>query len=177
MMKNQHDVFGGFVLPAALIFALVLLSGCNKGQPKPPGTPDFFPCNVMVTNGGTPIQSARVLFTYAEHPKVTSSGYTNASGVAAMQSVFENYVGSGAPMGKCKVVVLKKPEVVDTKTEEEKAKMSSRETTAYAAQMAKALKDAAHEVPESLHDASTSTIEFDVQSKGNDFVIDVSQYK
>jgi hypothetical protein len=67
--------------------------------------------------------------------------------------------------------------VADTKTAEEKDNMSSREAAEYTAQMTKALTDAPRAVPVSLEDDSTSTVEFDVQNKGNDFVIDVVQYK
>jgi len=171
-MKNH------FAFPVVVFFvALSLLIGCNRGPVKPAGSPPIFPCTVTVVNGGTPIQGAVISFIYAEHPTAATTGFTDARGIAEMRSVFGSFVGAGAPLGKAKVTVTKQPVVHDTTTQEARDNMSESEARAHGEQMARALAAAPREVPESLGNPATSTIEFEIQNSGNDFTIDVSQFR
>ena len=162
---------------ALLFVVLPLLTGCSKGPKKPADSPPVSPCKVTVVNGGTPIQGATISFVYDEYPTSATTGSTNEKGIAEMRSIFGSFVGPGAPLGKCKVAVTKEPSVPDAKTQEERDNMSDNEARAYAEQREKAFAALPREIPASLGDSATSKIEFDVQKSGNDFTIDVSQYK
>jgi hypothetical protein len=90
-------VFSGLVLGIA---------GCGK----PAKMPKLFPCQITVTDGGTPVADARI--SMADESSSESwaiNGITNSSGVAKMSTTYTNYTASGVPQGTFRVAVNKDP--------------------------------------------------------------------
>ena len=87
-----------------LMLALCLLSGCQEKK-RPDGLPELFPCVITITQGGQPLNGARVfLVSESGNSEWTVSGNTDASGKAKI-STHANY--AGAPAGTFKVLVSK----------------------------------------------------------------------
>jgi len=93
----------------ALAISLILVVGC--GPARPDGIPQLHPATVTVTNGGTPVAGANVLFSGGTSGSWSVSGATNASGVAVIATSQGEWKGNGAPEGTYKVYITKRPEV------------------------------------------------------------------
>jgi len=95
--------FGKFLVLLTVTFCFC--SGC-AGQKKPDGMPDLFPCQITITQNGTPLEGAAVII----FPKTGGSngwnttGLTNANGVAELMTHNDF---KGAPAGEYVVMVTK----------------------------------------------------------------------
>lgn len=93
------------IIIVLMVAAPCFCSGCG-GPKKPPGMPDLYPCIITITQGGSPLEGARVLL----FPKTGGSngwntdGLTNAKGVAELKT---NVDFKGAPAGEYVVMVSK----------------------------------------------------------------------
>ena len=89
-----------------VVVALCFCSGCSKGPEKPQGFPELFPCQITITQGGSPLESAHVVL----FPKTgrsngwSTEGLTDANGVAEMKTHADF---KGAPAGDYIVRVSK----------------------------------------------------------------------
>mgnify|MGYP004446402499 CR=1 FL=1 len=84
---------------------LVILAsiGC-KDKSRPADLPDdMSPCKVTVVQDGKNLEGATVTFEYTTPVKYTTSGTTDATGVATMMT----YGYAGAQQGTAKVVITK----------------------------------------------------------------------
>jgi hypothetical protein len=80
----------------------MLIAGC--GEKLPDGMPKPVPCEIIVTQDGTPLEGALVSLQPSGDGKWSSVGKTNATGKAAVFTL-DRY--KGAVPGKYKVVVSK----------------------------------------------------------------------
>ena len=85
-----------------LLFSTLLLCGCGDSS-RPKDLPSLFSCTVLVIQDGKPLEEARVEFHTGGEQKYVPVAYTDASGIAAMQT----HGFSGAPAGKYKITVSK----------------------------------------------------------------------
>lgn len=86
--------------------ALVLASfiGCGPKNSRPADLPeDMTPCKITITQEGKPLEGASVSLEYDTPVKYSTSGSTDASGVATMMT----YGFAGAQIGTAKVLVTK----------------------------------------------------------------------
>ena len=88
-----------------LLFFSFCSSGCGQKALKPEGLPDLFPCNITVTQDGSPKMGIAVML-YPENASITwpITGGTDAGGVAVMVTYGQF---KGVPLGKYKVVLSK----------------------------------------------------------------------
>lgn len=95
-MKNYRIIL-------MLLCATLLCVGCGK-KDRPADLPDdMSPCEITITQDGTPVDGATVSFVYATDVKYATSGTTDAKGVAVMMT----YGQAGAQQGTAKVLVSK----------------------------------------------------------------------
>ena len=105
-----------FVLTAVLL----PLTGCG-GTKLPPGMPPPVPCEVVVTQEGTPLEGAVVKLQPVDNSDWVAVGRTDESGKAVVYTM-DQY--KGAVAGKYRVIVSK------TETEEAKTVLSAAEAEA-----------------------------------------------
>ena len=88
-----------------LMFVVFAIAGCAKNDGRPADLPPLFPCEITVTQEGTPLSGATIALESAGEAKSSyfPSGITNESGKA----VLSTYGFAGAPAGTYKVTVRK----------------------------------------------------------------------
>lgn len=92
-----------FCVVALYAFLACAAIGC-KDKSRPADLPeDMSPCEITITQEGTPLAGATVEFKYTTDVKYTTSGVTDEKGVAIMQT----YSYAGAQQGTAKVRVDK----------------------------------------------------------------------
>ena len=93
------------ILLVPIVVVLVLQTGCGKDLNRPDDLPKLYPVKITVTQEDKPLREATVTL-HAKTPVKygTSSGKTNASGVASLQT----YGISGVPVGEYDVTVEKR---------------------------------------------------------------------
>ncbi|MDR2441007.1 MAG: hypothetical protein LBE12_16730 [Planctomycetaceae bacterium] len=87
-----------------IFLSIGMTLACNRVQ-KPNGLPKLFPCTIVITQNGVPVQGILISLvdpTVTEHWAV--SGLTNISGTATIRT-HGNFVG--APSGVYKVILSK----------------------------------------------------------------------
>jgi len=80
---------------------LLCLTGCG-GPKKPDGFPPLYPCEVIITKNGVPLEGASVQFNSSD-ARWPPAGTTDAQGVAVINTLSH----PGAPEGEYKVLVSK----------------------------------------------------------------------
>jgi len=87
-----------------LVLAVISVAGCTRDDGRPKDLPPLFPCEITITQGGTPLAGATVaLESSGGSTNYIPSGITEESGKA----VLSTYGFKGAPAGKYKVTVRK----------------------------------------------------------------------
>lgn len=100
-MRDGLFSFGSF----ALLGALGLAAGCQKGEPTPEGMPELYPASVTILQEGVPLANASIrILPENGTSRWSSGGSTDASGVAVLRThgKFE-----GVPAGSYKMTVSK----------------------------------------------------------------------
>jgi hypothetical protein len=146
------------------------IAGCGK----PANMPKLVPCQITVTDGGTPVAGARVsMADESSNESWAINGITDSSGVAKMSTTYINYTASGVPLGTFKVAVDKDPpnlppqNVTDGMTEQQAdAAMKKWEEEV----------DKLRIIPKNLIFVSTTPITLEVKEKCNS-EIDIADYK
>jgi len=110
-----------------VFFVLLTFIGCSR---RPAAMPATFPCQITITDGGTPQVNYDVgLHSVTGNGSLSIKAHTNSSGVAAIKTQLADYIAKGAPAGSYKVTVEKQvelpPDGVDT------SKLSRDELTLY----------------------------------------------
>lgn len=154
---------------------IVVMSGC--GEKAPDGFPKIFPCQITVTDGGTPIDGVAVKLT-PDQPmnNITVYGTTDASGKVAVTTLQGTFGKEGAPEGGYTVTLTKfNPVEVKELSDDEFYKMSAQERATRSA-AAKKEREAARVVPEVLSKA-TSPLKLTVDSSGGNLEVDINEYR
>lgn len=87
-----------------LLVSSLVLVGCNQEELRPDGMPKIYPCEILVTQEGTPLANAGVSFAPEDTSmRFSGSGTTDATGKAKIFT----YGFEGSPAGKFKVTVVK----------------------------------------------------------------------
>ena len=96
-MKSYHYL---------ILFVLIVLCGCTPSR-RPKDLPKLYPCEITVTQKGTPLAEAVVQLVPTEtNQKYASAATTGPDGKVVMST----YGFPGVPVGKYKVVVIKNHE-------------------------------------------------------------------
>jgi len=87
------------------MFVVFAIAGCAKNDGRPADLPPLFPCEITITQEGTPLSGATIVLESFGETKVTyfPSGITNESGKA----VLSTYGFNGVPAGTYKVTARK----------------------------------------------------------------------
>ncbi|MCL2745372.1 MAG: Ig-like domain-containing protein [Planctomycetaceae bacterium] len=140
----------------ALFFCI---SGCSRTPEELTG---LSPVTITVVNGDTPIPGVRVLLNMEADSRIWSStGVTNASGVAVISSTLRTHNKAGAKPGTYKVTLMQSitlpPELQPTEEETEaaipNAPMQAKRTEYFAKNRV---------VPQAFEDITTTPIELTV---------------
>jgi hypothetical protein len=146
--------------------------------------PALFPCNVTVVKSGTAIEGVRVQFLPSEGGRplatvpISIVGKTASNGVAILHTnrLGARYREKGAPAGKYLVSIEKPPTWEGEKSSEEFAGLSSEESLAYQARLAKAMETLPREVPKVLSRDEKQPLEI-VVGEGGSLTIDVATFR
>jgi len=143
--------------------------GCG---PKPPADmPKTVPFKVKVVDGTKAIAGARVFFIHDQKGSV--SGITDASGVAEITTMLQNYTAKGAPAGEYRVQVVKERLAEHWKTPEEQSKMSKPEKDAYIDEWLAKCNEIPRETPAIWEDFDKTPLKATVPAEGGEVTFDV----
>ena len=157
-----------------LFLIVFLICGCNN---KPQDVPQLFPCQVTVTNGGTPIAEADVILGLtSESSGASMSGVTNSSGVATIYTKRLAWKGKGVPVGDYIVTISKSPKLEEKLSLAEYQKLEPTEREKYNAEQERLYNALPREVPGELSAFGKSPYRMTVSKDGdNRLDIDISQ--
>ena len=93
-----------------LFLVFLLVSGCNKPN-QPDGLPPLYPCSILVTQGGKPLEKAQVMLIQQDNTgtRWVVGGITGTNGEVHV-ATYGQY--PGAPLGEYKVTVTKNEQVM-----------------------------------------------------------------
>lgn len=134
--------------------------GCGGGAKD---KPKLYRVTGAVTYKGQPVPGAKVMF-LGDGKSPPAVGVTDDSGKFALSSL----AGTGAVAGKHPVMIVK-----NTDAAPEAPVDTSMEAAAKAAQTKNVAPKEASLIPSKYANASTSGLEFEVKTSGNDFTIDL----
>ena len=163
-------------LSCILLGIAVLLSwGCG---PRPPGDyPKTFPCSILITKSGVPLEGATVTLSTTTLPAgLVCMAITNDAGIADVTTLYANFSRNGAPRADYVVAVFKEPYLPDEKSKAEIASLSYTEFNAYQAKRQKQKAAMPLPVPKVLHSPVTSPIDWSFTGTGERLTIDVDEY-
>ncbi len=157
-----------------------MLIACSQ---RPAGIPELLPVTVTVMKDGAPLAGANIgLYptdsaAFTKAPGVLAfTGKTGDDGVATIKTICGKYVGEGVPQGSFRVTVAKLPNVVHSKTEDQRAKMQETEALAYQKEIEKQIQKLGEVVPAKLGDVVKSPLLLEVGDKGGALSVNVDEY-
>ncbi len=160
---------------AALVaLSLAVVVGCSG---KPSGFPKTSSCEIVVVDGGAPIEGVEVsLIPETPISGVIVGGKTDASGKCVVQTTFANFVAPGAPEGSF-VVTLRKDPVpsMPELTIEQMTEMSRGEVDKYNADREAEIANMPQIIPVALKEKATSPLKVAVPGEKTT-TIDVAEY-
>jgi hypothetical protein len=168
-MKNY------FLMILFFITFFITISGLT-GCGRPADLPKLYPCQITVTDGGSPVAEARVSMADESSGKSWSiHGITNSAGIAEMRTTYTNYTASGVPQGNFKVALDKEPPnlpphgVTDSMNEQEAdAVMKKWEEDV----------DKLRIIPKNLIFVSSTPITLEIkEGTGGNLKIDINEYR
>ncbi len=160
---------------AALVaLSLAVVVGCSG---KPSGFPKTSSCEIVVVDGGAPIEGVEVsLIPETPISGVIVGGKTDASGKCVVQTTFANFVAPGAPEGSF-VVTLRKDPVpsMPELTIEQMTEMSRGEVDKYNADREEEIANMPQIIPVALKTKDASPLKVAVPGEKTT-TIDVAEY-
>lgn len=155
---------------------LFLFVGCSQ---KPPELSNLFPVTITVKNGDTSMAGVHVsLTTDAVRDVWGSSGMTDSSGVARIESTLRSHVATGVSPGTYKIVLTKSvdlPPELQSSPDEEDAGMETPELIAKRKKRDKYIAEN-RIIPEKYSSSSTTPLTVTVEPKtGANATVDISQ--
>lgn len=166
-MKNLYRA-------ALVALSLAVVVGCSG---KPSGFPKTSSCEIVVVDGGTPIEGVEVaLIPETPISGVVVGGKTDASGKCVVQTTFANFAAPGAPEAAF-VVTLRKDPVpsMPELTIEQMTEMSRGEVDKYNADREAEIRDMPQIIPVALKEKATSTLKITVPGEKTT-TVDVAEY-
>jgi len=160
-----------FALGACAMFVV----GC--GPKKPEGIPPLFPAQVTVQDAGSPIANANVLLIGGPVGSWSTTGVTNASGVAVITTSQGSWKSNGAPAGDYKIYITKVVEVQQDPLPPDQQNDSAA-MERHSAEYLRLLAATPKIIPEILTKPATSPLTLTVSADGKaELVVDVSEHK
>ncbi|MBR4976086.1 MAG: hypothetical protein IKW13_05260 [Thermoguttaceae bacterium] len=160
---------------AALVaLSLAVVAGCSG---KPSGFPKVSTCEIVVVDGGAPIEGVEVaLIPETPISGVIVGGKTDASGKCVVQTTFANFSAPGAPDGSFVVTLRKDPvPTMPELTIEEMGEMSQKEIEDYRQERAAEIAAMDQIIPVALKEKATSTLKVSVPGEKTT-TVDVAEY-
>lgn len=160
-----------------LLILTILVSGCG-GVSEPSDFPSVYPCQIKVTNGGSPLSDIAVnLFPDKPLSNIIVEGKTDANGVAIIRTKHGDYSKAGAPSGD---YVIRFVESIDTGmpqlTSEQEYAMTQQQRDARNKEM-EDKKNAMRTISKQLESPATSPVKLSVSSAEASLEVDVAKYK
>ena len=175
VIKKSHFHFYIPMKKYTLLFVALLICGCNS---KPQDVPELYPCQVTVTNGGTPIAEADVILGLtSESSSASMTGITNSSGVATMYTKRLNWKGQGVPAGEYIVTISKNPKLEEQLSRDEYYELTIEEQDKYNAEQQRKYDALPREIPGELSAFGKSPYRMTVSKGGdNKLKIDIATF-
>ena len=155
---------------------LLLFTGC--GKKKPDGIPPLYPVSVTITKGGTPVAGANVFLvpTSVDFGSWSAAGFTDASGLATIETSQGDWKGKGAPEGEFKIYLTKLAKIEEP--ERPAGDDGSVDLADFYAERLRRLEAASKEIPKELTSVATSGLKITVTAgSGADETFDISKYE
>jgi hypothetical protein len=167
-----------YIITLMFLFVLAIQTGCQ--QKLPDGFPEkLVPFEVKLTHDGLPMKGAAVSFLWegGNSPYLVIA-YTNASGVAKMETTMNIFSKSGVPSGTYTVVVTHAPEPSSKLANAaELSKMSNAELSAYTKKIDAEIAAMPHPVPQEWGDIKTTPVKITVPENGGSVTIEITDPK
>jgi hypothetical protein len=168
-----------YIMTAMLLFAIAAIPvGCQKKLP------DGFPTNlvsfdVKLTHNGSPVKGAAVSFLLeGGNSSYLVTAYTNANGVAKMETTMNVFSKSGVPAGTYAAVITHAPEPSSKLANAaELGKMSNAELDAYSKKIDAEIAAMPHPVPKEWSNIKTTPVKITVPEKGGSVTIEITDPK
>lgn len=160
---------------AALVaLSLTVVVGCSG---KPSGFPKTSSCEIVVVDGGAPIEGVEVsLIPESPIGGVIVGGKTDASGKCVVQTTFANFTAPGAPEASFVVTLRKDPvPTMPELTIEQMGEMSRDEIDKYNAEREAEIRSMAQIVPIALTTKDASPLKIAVPGDKTT-TVDVAEY-
>ena len=160
---------------AALVaLSLAVVAGCSG---KPSGFPKVSTCELVVVDGGAPIEGVEVaLIPETPISGVIVGGKTDASGKCVVQTTFANFTAPGAPDGSFVVTLRKDPiPTMPELTIEQMGEMSQKEIEDYRQEREAEIAAMDQIIPVALKEKATSTLKVAVPGEKTT-TVDVAEY-
>ncbi|MDR1142356.1 MAG: hypothetical protein LBL62_11735 [Planctomycetaceae bacterium] len=163
-----------YIVTIMFLFILAVQTGCQ--QKLPDGFPTkLVPFDVKLTHNGSPVKWAAVSFLLegGNSPYLVTA-YTNAGGVAKMETTMNVFSKSGVPSGTYMVIVTHTPEPPSKLANAELGKMSDAEITAYRKKIDAEIAAMPHPVPKEWGNIKTTPVKITVSEKGGTITIEIA---
>ncbi len=159
---------------AALVALSSVVVGCSG---KPSGFPQTSPCEIVVVDGGTPIEGVEVaLIPETPISGVVVGGKTDAAGKCVVQTTFANFTAPGAPEASFVVTLRKDPvPTMPELTIEEMGSMSQKEIDDYRKERDAEIAGMPQIIPVALKGKATSPLKVAVPGEKTT-TIDVAEH-
>jgi hypothetical protein len=172
MKLNKNDI-----VMVMFLFVLAIQTGCQQKLP------DGFPAklvsfDVKLTHGGSPVQGANISFILegGNSPYLVTA-YTNAGGVATMETTMNVFSKSGVPSGTYTAVITHTPEAPSKLSNDELGKMSKAEVDDYREKIKAEIAALPHPVPKEWGNIKTTPVKITVPEKGGSVTIEITDSK
>jgi hypothetical protein len=172
-MKLNKNV----IVAVMFLCVLTIQTGCQ--QKLPDGFPEkLVPFEVRLTHNGSPVQGAAVSFLWegGSSPYLVTA-FTNAGGVAKMETTMNVFSKSGAPSETYTVIVTHAPEPPSKLSNAELSKMSNAEWNAHTKKVDAEIAAMPHPVPKEWRNIKTTPVKITVPEKGGSVAIEITDPK
>jgi hypothetical protein len=163
-----------YIITVMFLFVLAVQIGCQQKLP------DGFPTklvsfDVKLIHNGSPVKGAAVSFLLegGNSPYLVTA-YTNANGVAKMETTMNVFSQSGVPSGTYAAVITHTPESPSRISNAELSKMSNDEITAYTKKIDAEIAAMPHPVPKEWGNIKTTPVKIIVPEKGGTITIEIT---
>jgi hypothetical protein len=166
-----------YIITGMFLFVLVVLIGCK--QKFPDNFPQkLVPFEVKLTHNGSPIKWAAISFLQEDgNLQYLVTAYTNANGIAKMETTMNIFSKLGVPSGTYTVIITHSPTPPSRLPNTDLSKMNNTELNAYYKKIDAEIAAMPHPVPKEWDNLKTTPIKITVPEKGGTITIEITDNK
>ena len=160
----------------AFIVAVPFITGCGASRPE--DMAETAPCTITVLQNGSPLSGVMVtLFLDGGNPSLAPRGTTDSSGNAVIKTSLGAYTTAGAPVGTCKVTLVKEFEMPPSPlTPDQVSDLSPDQAAKYEQERREAIAKA-RIIPEKIANISSTPLSVEVSpDSGGTLTVEISEY-